>query len=411
MRPIIGLAILLVGLEGGAPGGTPESKYQDRVPSTQESAISSILETRTEIADSGVGNSVAEIRKPETDTPETDTPETDTPDTDTPEAVIPETETPQTVTPENATLERNDKDRREFVVAALEVEALYADHDQGEEAIRPIEAPAIAMTDPVTDADAEATDDDVRESIDGLCETLLTSAQDNDLPVPFFANLIWQESELQRDAVSRAGALGIAQFMPTAAVETGLADPFDPRQAIPASARLLRTLRQHFGNLGLAAAAYNAGAHRVGQWVDHHRPLPRETRNYVRRITGRSVEAWRKSPRDDAKLAFMRPLPCRKMPAFAELEQVPPMDAGEEPEKTAGRRGAGRLVQKGARGMLAPTHHLAGRKAVRRLTAATQATTIARDVHGGNHDAMRRQQHVPHERRRMAQAVIPAPTP
>ena len=250
------------------------------------------------------------------------------------------------------------------------------------------------------------------ESIDGLCTTLLTSAQDNDLPVPFFANLIWQESELQRDAVSRAGALGIAQFMPSAAVETGLADPFDPRQAIPASARLLHTLRQHFGNLGLAAAAYNAGAHRVGQWIDHHRQLPRETRNYVRRITGRSVESWRKSPRDDIKLAFIRPLPCRKMPAFAELEQVQPMDARDEPGKAATRRGAGRLAQKGAKGMMARTQqHHAERKAVRRLTTAIPATTIARDVHGGNHETMRRQQHVPHEGRRIAQAVIPAPTP
>jgi hypothetical protein len=407
MRPIIGLAILLFGLEGGAPGGAPESKYEDRVPAAQESVVSSILETRTQIADadSEIGISVAESRKPETDTPE---------------AAIPETDTPQTVTPENATLERNDKDRRQVVVAALEVEALYADHEQGEEAIRPIEAPAIAMTDPVTDADA--TDDDVRESIDGLCTTLLTSAQDNDLPVPFFANLIWQESELQRDAVSRAGALGIAQFMPSAAVETGLADPFDPHQAIPASARLLRMLRQHFGNLGLAAAAYNAGAHRVGQWVDHHRALPRETRNYVRRITGRSVEAWRKSPRDDAKLAFMRPLPCRNLPAFAELEQVPPMDARQEPgkattgiaERTTRRvaaRFAARLAQKNAKGTLAPTYRLAERKAARRLTTAIPAATIARDYHGGMRDAMRRPQHVPHERRRMAQAVIPAPTP
>ena len=296
-------------------------------------------------------------------------------------------------------------------MASLEVESLDVGHDQTDEAVRPRRSPAIAVTEPLADTDAD-TDDDATESVDGLCTTLLASAQDNDLPVPFFANLIWQESELRRDAVSRVGALGIAQFMPSVAVETGLADPFDPRQAIPASARLLHTLRQHFGNLGLAAAAYNAGAHRVGQWLDHHRPLPRETRNYVRRITGRSVEAWRKSPRDDTKLAFMRPLPCRKMPAFAELEQVPPMDARQEPEKAAGRRAAGRLAQKSAKGVMVTTqHHRAERKAVRRLTTAIPATTIARDVHGDNHETSRRQQHVPHERRRIAQAVIPAPTP
>ena len=310
------------------------------MPAAQQSTISSILETRTDIADadsedadSEMGVSVAESHKPETDTPETNTPEADTPEITTPEITTPE---------------HNDQIRK-FVVASLEVESLDVGHDQTDEAVRPAESPAIAVTEPLADTDADAVDDDVRESVDGLCTTLLTSAQDNDLPVPFFANLIWQESELQRDAVSRAGALGIAQFMPSAAVETGLADPFDPRQAIPASARLLHTLRQHFGNLGLAAAAYNAGAHRVGQWIDHHRQLPRETRNYVRRITGRSVEAWRKSPRDDIKLAFVRPLPCRKMPAFAELEQVQPMDAREEPGKAATDEGPPEGLRKKAR--------------------------------------------------------------
>ena len=123
----------------------------------------------------------------------------------------------------------------------------------------------------------------------------MTSAQDYQLPVPFFANLIWQESRLQHDAVSTVGAQGIAQFMPEVAAEEGVGDPFDPRQAIPASARLLHALREHFGNLGLAAAAYNAGAHRVGEWLDRHRALPAETRNYVVRVTGRTVEAWRKA--------------------------------------------------------------------------------------------------------------------
>ena len=61
----------------------------------------------------------------------------------------------------------------------------------------------------------------------------VTSAQDNDLPVPFFANLIWQESRLRDDAVSRKGALGIAQFMPETAAETGLDNPFDPLQSHP----------------------------------------------------------------------------------------------------------------------------------------------------------------------------------
>ena len=108
-------------------------------------------------------------------------------------------------------------------------------------------------------------------SVDDLCHALLTSAQDNDLPVPFGANLLWQESGLREDIVSSKGAMGIAQFMPEVAAEKGLNDPFDPLQAIPASARLLRELRLQFGNLGFVAAAYNAGAHRVSQWLEHRR--------------------------------------------------------------------------------------------------------------------------------------------
>ncbi len=159
-------------------------------------------------------------------------------------------------------------------------------------------------------------------SLNDLCNALYTSAQDNDLPIPFFANLIWQESRLRDDAVSRKGALGIAQFMPETAAETGLDNPFDPMQAIPASARFLRELRLEFGNLGFVAAAYNAGAHRVAEWLEHRSSLPRETRGYVIRVTGLSVDAWRSIAVSDDALTFVRPLPCRSLPAFASVEQA-----------------------------------------------------------------------------------------
>jgi soluble lytic murein transglycosylase-like protein len=169
--------------------------------------------------------------------------------------------------------------------------------------------------------------------LDDVCNTLLTSAQDNDLPVAFFANLIWQESGLRDNIVSSKGALGIAQFMPEVAVESGLTNPFDPLQALPASARLLRELRDQFGNVGFAAAAYNAGAGRVSQWLNRGRTLPRETRDYVMNITGRSVEQWQKAPPDDAALQFTRRLPCRALPVFAELAQAQAQQAGLEQQQ------------------------------------------------------------------------------
>ena len=80
--------------------------------------------------------------------------------------------------------------------------------------------------------------------------------------------------------------------MPGTAAERGLADPFDPEQAIPKSAELLSDLRARFGNLGLAAAAYNGGPARVEAWLAGRGALPGETREYVSLITGRTADDW-----------------------------------------------------------------------------------------------------------------------
>ena len=92
---------------------------------------------------------------------------------------------------------------------------------------------------------------------DDVCRTLEEAAAENGLPVEFFARVIWQESRFNARAVSPKGASGIAQFMPQTAGWHGLADPFDPIEALRHSAGYLRELRDRFGNLGLAAAAYN----------------------------------------------------------------------------------------------------------------------------------------------------------
>jgi hypothetical protein len=127
---------------------------------------------------------------------------------------------------------------------------------------------------------------------DAICRLIETAARAHALPVGFLTRLIWQESAFRATAVSAAGAQGIAQFMPKTADERGLSDPFDPEQAIPKAASLLAELSQRFGNLGLAAAAYNGGATRVANWLAGHGELAAETRNYVLKITGRSVEDW-----------------------------------------------------------------------------------------------------------------------
>jgi hypothetical protein len=128
-----------------------------------------------------------------------------------------------------------------------------------------------------------------------VCYLIQEVAIENELPEALFARLIWQESKFKPNVVSHVGAQGIAQFMPGTAAERGLEDPFDPVQALPASASFLRDLVEQFGNFGLAAAAYNGGPGRVGRWLEGKGGLPRETRNYVIQITGRTAEHWAKN--------------------------------------------------------------------------------------------------------------------
>lgn len=146
--------------------------------------------------------------------------------------------------------------------------------------------------------------------IPDVCRTIETVAAQNKLDPHFLTRLVWKESLFDPGAVSPAGALGIAQFMPGTALLRGLDDPFNPAKALSASAKYLAELSALYGNLGLAAAAYNAGEKRVASFIAGERQLPRETRDYVRAITGRSGLDWRDAPPKtvdltlDAKLSF-----------------------------------------------------------------------------------------------------------
>jgi hypothetical protein len=137
-----------------------------------------------------------------------------------------------------------------------------------------------------------------RPSVDDICRTLAQAAADNGLPEELFTRLIWQESRFDPAAVSPAGAQGIAQFMPGTARMRGLTNAFEPLQALRESASYLRELRTTFrGNLGLAAAAYNAGPGAVEAWLARRSVLPAETQAYVMIVTGYAAEAWAsKSP-------------------------------------------------------------------------------------------------------------------
>lgn len=169
---------------------------------------------------------------------------------------------------------------------------------------------------------------------EAMCLMIESAAKASNLPLEFFARVIWEESRFKPDAVgpvTRGGqrALGIAQFMPGTALERRLLDPFDPVQALPKAAELLDELRDQFGNLGLAAAAYNAGPRRVQEWLAGTGPMPQETRAYVAAITGSTVETWAAAGRNGKVLERASASSCRDLMAL--LKRAPnPFVAGLE---------------------------------------------------------------------------------
>jgi hypothetical protein len=169
---------------------------------------------------------------------------------------------------------------------------------------------------------------------EAMCLMVESAASAHGLPLEFFARVIWQESRFRPDAVgpvTRNGqrAQGVAQFMPGTASERRLLDPFDPVQALPKSAEYLSELRAQFGNLGLAAAAYNSGPRRVQEWLAGTGGLPAETRGYVLAVTGTPAEDWAAPGRSAGPTDRAPRSGCRELMVL--LKQAPnPFVAGLE---------------------------------------------------------------------------------
>jgi hypothetical protein len=180
--------------------------------------------------------------------------------------------------------------------------------------------------------------------VESICPLVEEAAQAHGLPLEFFTRLIWQESRFNPGAIgplTRSGqrAQGIAQFMPDTAKERGAFDPFDPVAALPKSAEFLRDLRGQFGNLGLAAAAYNAGPKRVRDWLAGRSSLPGQTRNYVSAITGRNADDWAALTRrsDDSRDPAPEKRSCNQLIAQLKAEPVLYADDSERRTRTATR--------------------------------------------------------------------------
>lgn len=108
------------------------------------------------------------------------------------------------------------------------------------------------------------------------------AAEAHRLPPALVKAVIAAESDFDPRAVSRAGAQGLMQLMPTTAAVLGVADPLEPTQNVHGGVSYLRSLLDRYGDLTRALAAYNAGP----EAVDHYGGVPpyRETRAYVDRV-------------------------------------------------------------------------------------------------------------------------------
>jgi soluble lytic murein transglycosylase len=119
----------------------------------------------------------------------------------------------------------------------------------------------------------------IRWEYDGL---IGLTARAHQVPPALVKAVIAAESSFDPDAVSRKGAQGLMQLMPTTARSLGVSDPLRPDENVDGGVRYLRDMIDRFGNLSLALAAYNAGP----KAVDRYRGVPPypETRDYVKRV-------------------------------------------------------------------------------------------------------------------------------
>jgi Transglycosylase SLT domain len=116
-----------------------------------------------------------------------------------------------------------------------------------------------------------------------LREMLADAGQARNLDVDLLASVVTAESGGRVNAVSKAGAQGLMQLMPTTATDLGVKNTFEPGENVRGgSAYLDSLLTRYHENLGLALAAYNAGPAAVDKY--HGMPPYHETQVYVARV-------------------------------------------------------------------------------------------------------------------------------
>lgn len=144
------------------------------------------------------------------------------------------------------------------------------------------EATTGSGTVPASGPSSRGTDD--ATSVPATISSLIAgAAQKYGIDAKLIYNVIKAESSFRSDAVSKSGAQGLMQLMPSTAATYGVKDAFDPVQNIDGGARLLKDLMNKYkGDVALVLAAYNAGVGAVAKYKGV--PPFAETRNYVTKI-------------------------------------------------------------------------------------------------------------------------------
>ena len=145
---------------------------------------------------------------------------------------------------------------------------------------------AIAIMGLVAACSASARAECCPEELRAYRGAIAAAAELFELPEVLLWAVFYTESRGRRDAVSSAGAVGVAQLMPKTARSQGVWKRDNPFQSIVGGARYLRLQINRFeGDLVRALAAYNAGPGAVEKYKGV--PPYRETQRYVPKILKR----------------------------------------------------------------------------------------------------------------------------